>query len=69
MQKLTNDEFVARAKAVHRGKYGYGSVVYTHSQVKIVIACPVHGDFEQTPVEHLRGRGCMKCGWAGRRKS
>lgn len=63
MQKLTNDDFVSRAKEVHGGKYSYDFVNYTHSQTKIVIICPMHGTFEQRPVDHLRGMGCQKCGY------
>ena len=28
---------------------------------KIKIICPIHGIFEQTPDNHLSGRGCQKC--------
>ena len=27
-----------------------------------LITCPKHGDFPQTPSNHLRGQGCPKCG-------
>ena len=63
MQRLTNDEFIERAGSVHSGAYSYGSTVYTHSQSKVTITCPLHGEFEQRPVDHLRGYGCKHCGW------
>ena len=28
---------------------------------KICIICPIHGEFWQTPANHLRGQGCPKC--------
>jgi hypothetical protein len=36
-------------------------VVYQSNHNKIVIECPVHGCFEQTPSNHLAGYGCVKC--------
>lgn len=27
----------------------------------MLITCPVHGTFSQKPVNHLQGRGCIKC--------
>ena len=53
--------FEKRASAVHSGKYSYKRAVYSRSSAKLVITCPVHGDFEQYPQNHLRGQGCRKC--------
>ena len=27
----------------------------------MIITCPIHGDFEQTPHNHLQGKGCPLC--------
>ena len=27
----------------------------------MIITCPIHGDFEQQPNNHLQGQGCKKC--------
>lgn len=27
----------------------------------MIIICPEHGEFLQTPNNHLRGKGCPKC--------
>lgn len=56
------DEFLEKAKSVHGGKYSYAEVDYQGSHTKITIVCQLHGDFEQTPSSHLRGRGCPECG-------
>lgn len=53
--------FVDRAIKVHGDKYTYDNVVYTKSSEKVLITCPAHGDFPQTPSEHLQGSGCKKC--------
>lgn len=54
-------EFVTKAKRVHGNKYNYSKSTYQHSRSKIVIVCSKHGEFSQTPNNHLRGRGCPVC--------
>lgn len=65
MKKLNTIEFVAKAKVIHGDRYDYSKTVYVHSQTKVVIVCPIHGEFEQTPADHLRGRGCHGCSQQG----
>lgn len=62
MRKLTTQEFIEKAKKVHGNKYDYSKVNYIDARSKIIIICPEHGEFEQTPNSHLNGRGCPKCG-------
>lgn len=62
MATLTQEQFVARAQAMHGGKYSYEKAVYLRMHAKVTITCFVHGDFEQTPDGHIgRGNGCKKC--------
>ncbi|QZI93248.1 hypothetical protein SIPHO075v1_p0025 [Vibrio phage PS65A.1] len=61
MKRLTTEEFVEKARAVHGEAYSYERAVYVTNRKKVTITCPDHGDFEQTPNGHLRGRGCAKC--------
>lgn len=61
-RRLTTEEFVEKARAVHGLRYVYGRTVYVRARDKITITCPEHGDFEQTPNSHLLGNGCGKCG-------
>ena len=58
---LTNEEFVDRAKLIHKNKYIYNDR-YVSYRTKINIVCPIHGNFSQTPDNHLQGKGCPKCG-------
>lgn len=58
----TTDIFVSKAIEKHGNKYNYDKVVYVRSSTKVVITCPIHGDFEQTPNRHLSGSGCKACG-------
>lgn len=60
--RLTNYEFIDKARLIHGHKYTYDKVVYIRSIEKVIITCPVHGDFEQTPNSHLCGCGCYRCG-------
>ena len=62
-KRLTQDEFICRAREVHGDKYNYSKVEYINSTTKVCIICPVHGEFWQTPNSHLSGKGCVKCVW------
>lgn len=58
----TKEKFVARSREIHGDKYDYSKVVYNGCDKKVIIGCPIHGDFEQTPSHHTSGaRGCPKC--------
>jgi hypothetical protein len=41
-------------------KYDYSKVKYVNIYSKVIIICPIHGEFKQTPDIHLRGGGCPK---------
>ena len=56
------DSFIEKAKIVHDNKFNYEKSTFVNVKTKIIITCPVHGDFEQIPSEHLSGYGCKKCG-------
>ena len=60
--KFTTKSFIEKAIKVHGYKYDYSKVNYINNSIKIKIICSIHGEFEQTPVLHLRGSGCPKCG-------
>lgn len=60
-KRLTNEEFIEKAKLVHEDKYDYSKVQYVNTATKVCIICPEHGDFWQTPNNHLFGAGCPTC--------
>jgi hypothetical protein len=60
--RMTNEEFVAKAKEKHGDIFDYSAVKYEHSKKKVKIICPIHGEFEQRAAIHLIGNGCPKCG-------
>lgn len=53
--------FIEKAKKVHGDKYLYDKTEYKYVQQKVIITCIIHGDFLQTPNNHLNGNGCSKC--------
>lgn len=61
-RKWSTERFIFEAKKVHGDKYTYGNVIYANNKAKVVITCPIHGNFEQLPYMHLRGHECTKCG-------
>ena len=61
-KKLTTETFIKKAKAIHGDKYSYNNVAYIQNKAKVIITCPEHGDFEQTPNGHLMGQSCPTCG-------
>lgn len=60
-KRLTTSEFISRAIEVHGDKYDYSKVDYATYTTKICIICKDHGEFWQTPANHLYGYGCNIC--------
>ena len=59
--RKTKDDFINDAKCVHGDKYDYSKVEYKSAHEKVCIICPKHGEFMQSPNEHLKGKGCPSC--------
>ena len=53
---------IERFNIIHNFKYDYSHSKYSHTDSKIKIICPIHGEFLQSPHHHLTGVGCQKCG-------
>ena len=49
------------ARLLHGDKYDYSGVNYTRTTDKVIVGCPLHGEFRQEWREHCRGHGCPKC--------
>jgi hypothetical protein len=60
-RKLTQEEFLMRAKEIHGDTYDYSLAQYLISSLRIKIICHVHGIFEQRALNHLQGSGCFEC--------
>lgn len=61
MVRYNTKIFINKANKKHINKYDYSLSNYINSLIPLKIICVKHGIFEQTPVSHLRGRGCPLC--------
>lgn len=65
-KRLDSSEFIKRALAVHGDKYGYDLVEYIDSITPVKIKCLEQNNFfEQSPNNHLSGKGCPHCSVTG----
>ncbi|MBO6243944.1 MAG: hypothetical protein J6O41_05200, partial [Clostridia bacterium] len=60
MRRLTQEEFIAKAREIHGDKYDYSKVEYVNNSTKVCIVChekdeygEEHGEFWQTPNNHF----------------
>lgn len=61
--RLTTEEFISRSNLVHNFFYDYSKTQYIDSKKKVIIICPIHGDFLQRPSNHINlKQGCYYCG-------
>jgi len=60
-EKVNTDKFIQQAGIVHNKIYNYDESIYIGSKKNLKIKCDLHGPFEQTPNNHLKGTGCPKC--------
>lgn len=61
-QPMTKDSFLKKAREQHGNRYLYDNFHFTDRKSKSFITCRIHGDFEMTPKNHVRGQGCKLCG-------
>jgi len=54
-------QFIEKSQKAHNQKYDYSYVVYNGRKTKVKLICPNHGEFFQTPDNHMYGKGCKKC--------
>ena len=62
-KKHTNESFTQKAREVHgENTYCYSFVNYVNATTKVKIICPEHGEFEQSPSNHINFKqGCPIC--------
>lgn len=58
---VTTESFIAEAKEIYGDRYDYNKVDYKNRDHRVVVTCPIHGDFQVFAREHLDGKGCPKC--------
>lgn len=59
--RIPKEKFIEISNKIHNGKYDYSQVDYHGVDKKVTIVCSIHGNFEQTPQNHMKGQGCPKC--------
>jgi hypothetical protein len=57
------EKFIEDAKIIHGNTYDYSKTVYNGSEKNCIFICKIHGEFQQLPLNHLKGKGCKKCGY------
>lgn len=60
-KKMTVNDFINKANLVHGGLYDYSKAIYKNNRTKLTIICNDHGEFEQSPDNHLQMHGCPTC--------
>jgi len=60
-KRKTTEQVLEEFNIIHNNFYTYQNLNYINNRIKITINCPIHGDFQQTPKDHLNGRGCWDC--------
>jgi len=60
-KKMNKYAFIKKAQTIHNNKFDYSNVIYKNNKTKIIIKCASHGEFLQTPNDHLSGKGCFEC--------
>ena len=60
--KLTTEEVILRFRETNGDKYDYSKVNYKGKGKKVIVICPIHGEFETRPNDHWYGKGgCPQC--------
>ena len=58
----TKEQFVKESNEIHNNFYDYSKSIYINNQTKLIINCPIHGNFKMTPSHHTNyKRGCKEC--------
>lgn len=59
--RISTEIFIEKANKIWNNKFDYSKTEYISYNKKVVIICPKHGEFLQTPAHHLHGEQCPKC--------
>ena len=60
------ESIILKFQEKHGDRYDYSLVKYISTHKKVKIICHVHGEFEQSPGNHIRGQNCPKCSGKGK---
>lgn len=54
-------KFITNSVLKYKNVYDYSKVDYINSKTKVKIICKEHGEFQQTPYDHIYKHGCLLC--------
>ena len=60
-QSSNTQDFIDKVNVIHNHLYNYSKVIYKNRNTDVIIICSIHGEFLQTPRNHLIGCGCQCC--------
>lgn len=60
---MSKEEFIVKARQIHKDEYDYSKVIDTYNRNDyVIIICKIHGEFRQQRYRHLNGgHKCKKC--------
>jgi hypothetical protein len=61
MLKHSQQDILIKFHDIHGERYNYNLVQYENYHKKVKIVCHIHGIFEQSPGNHIAGKGCRLC--------
>ena len=61
-QRSNTADFITKAEKLYKEKYTYDKVHYIDNRSKVIVTCPIHGDFLISPDNFLSGKSCPSCG-------
>jgi hypothetical protein len=59
--RRTTESYIAQAKEIYGDKYDYSLVDYKGVDTKVIIICPIHGEFIKIARAFIDGSSCNKC--------
>lgn len=60
-QRVSTADFISKSKEIHGDRYDYSKSHFVKSILKTTVTCKLHGDFQISPNNHQRGKGCVTC--------
>lgn len=60
-KKYNTIKFIEMSNKIHNNIFSYNKCIYNNSHENVIITCYKHGDFKQSPTNHISGKGCPKC--------
>lgn len=66
-KRRNTEQYIADAKAVHGDRFTYEKTKFVTTTDKVIVTCPIHGDFRVGAKPHLYGNGCLECSGLRRR--